>query len=146
MYYLSCECRDSLNPFDCGKTNQCDTVNKVELLARDILSKDYIYVLFPDDLFRINYLNSDGHIKPGRVFIGRDSIPVVSLPNDTNKHKGFNKIYIYNIRSNFDTTNINLKLVYLLYGRYVRKEIDFHYMFDINNCNWILKDSSIRYY
>lgn len=135
-----------VNSFLCTKKNKCDSVDKVDLLVKDILSKDYIFVLFPDDLFRINYLSSGGYIKPGRVFIGRDSIPVVSLPNDTLKHKEFNRISIYNIRSNFDTTDVTLKVAFLISWRYTRKVMYFHYLFDETNCNWILKDSTIRYY
>ena len=136
----------SLNSFICTKKNNCDSVDKVELLLYDILSKDYVYTTFLDQPFRINYLSSEGFIKPGRVFKGHDSIPVVSLPEDTLKHKDFNRIYIYNIRSNFDTTYVTLKVASLLFGRYNGNDIDFYYLFDETNCKWIIEYHSIRHY
>ena len=134
------------NSFFCTKENNCDSVDKVDLLLKDILSKNYVYTTFLDQPFKITYLSSGGYIKPGRVFIGRDSSPVVSLPCDTLKHKDFNTIYIYDIRSNNDTTDVTIKVSSLLYGRYNGNDIDFHYIFERTNCNWILESHSLRHY
>ncbi|MBL7129481.1 MAG: hypothetical protein ISS16_10935 [Ignavibacteria bacterium] len=135
-----------VNSFLCTKKNNCDSVDKVDLLIKDILSKDYVYATFLDQPFKLTYLCSEGYIKPGKVFIGRDSSPVVSLPYDTLKHKDINSIYIYDIRSNYDTTDVTIKVASLIYGKYNGNDVDLHYLFDEINCNWNLESHSIRHY
>ena len=130
------------NSFFCTKNNNCDSVDKVDILVKDILRKDYIYTFLRRDKYRINYLLSRGLIKPGKVYIGRDSIPVISIHNDTINIQAVSRISFYDIRSNYDATEVSLKVDYYSIGIIYCKTTDFHYLFDKENCKWILKDSS----
>ena len=108
----------SLTFFSCSKKSDevykssstiCDTVNKIDLLIRDILSKKCIYSLVRDDTVRFNYLMSNKFIKPGAKYIGYNSIPILSVEKDSIVNKNASQIYISDAHFNYHTSYANLK-------------------------------------
>ena len=137
------------NAFLCTKKsnlnsiNSCDSINKIDTLIQQIVSKDYIFMTVTGDTSKIDYLVTNEFIQKGKEFTGIGSRKIITMNRSKIESLYGGIIYIDRIYFNIDTTIAELKVVYFILGKYRATTTLFKYNFDTNNCKWILEDSTL---
>ncbi len=153
-----------LGSFNCTKQtpkNDCNNVNKIDLLLNDVFKKKYIFPILGNvgshvDTGNYNYLISNGLVSPSDVYYIKvldvekpehtDSIKIISIDQDTIKNKMINTVDVTLKQTNTDTTNVIITVGYTNMGKYALTEATFNYIFDDKNCRWIMNDSTFWQY
>jgi len=132
------------NSFFCTKENNCNSVDKVDLLIKEVLSKLYIYMSGPGDTSDTDYLIANEFIKSNKEYTGPASEyhKIITVNKNESDTLDGGRIYIDRTYFNLDTTTVELKVQYLTNNKRVATTTLFRYRFSIINCKWILEDST----
>lgn len=142
---LSCGSKDAEDkPYI--RENACDSINKIDALVQDIVSRDSIYILIRGDSIKTKHLLSNDFIKPGKVFKGPDSLIIISINKDTTRTKDISLLYFYDATFSEDTTTAFLKVAYIPLAIKPVVETVLKYKFDKISCKWIMEYKKRGFY
>ena len=146
----------SKNNFPVDKVN-CGNAERINSLVQYILDEKNIYYDFDKSIS--NYLITQEVIKSGKTYYGYDSMKIKSTSVDSIRQKNVNRIVFHDWKFNEDTTSIEVEVNFYAYGKYeedsfieetgpekFKKRSSFYFVFDVQRCKWILRDSRFSFY
>lgn len=141
-FFLVCSFCALRNTGITGDVNvsNCDSVNKIESLIQEIVSRPYLYMLSPNDTSKDTYLIANQFVKPGKVYVGPfDRLVITEERKDINMHF-ISVLIVKKTEFNSDTTKAHIEIEHSSNNR-INTGAKFCLSFDTTYCKWIVTDS-----